>query len=174
MRYDGPSGMMLDLVGPSPNGVDLEWTHPYTSGRPYGHTSRPFSSHPYTYAENNPVNVTDPSGLFVGWGYGNYCGWNRRAKCPPGSGPKPIDAVDAACERHDCCVPSWKQCWKWTFCSAQICSDIWDAYYFGCEQGHPGNQPSIDACKQAAQQVGSIFCWQIPGVDPPEGGVSPG
>jgi hypothetical protein len=29
MRYDGPPGMMLDLAPASPDGVDLEWAHPY-------------------------------------------------------------------------------------------------------------------------------------------------
>jgi hypothetical protein len=45
MRYDGPAGMMLDLVGPSPNGADLEWMHPYA------------------YAHNNPLRYFDPTGL---------------------------------------------------------------------------------------------------------------
>jgi hypothetical protein len=51
MRYDGPPGLMLDLVPPSPDGVDLEWIHPYTDAQPY------------VYARNNPLNATDPSGL---------------------------------------------------------------------------------------------------------------
>jgi hypothetical protein len=45
MRYDGPPGLMLDLVPASPDGIDLEWIHPYT------------------YANNNPLDATDPSGL---------------------------------------------------------------------------------------------------------------
>jgi len=51
MRYDGPPGLMLDLVPASPDGVDLEWIHPYTYAQPY------------VYANNNPLNGTDPSGL---------------------------------------------------------------------------------------------------------------
>jgi hypothetical protein len=126
----------------------------------------------YGYVLNNPVNLTDPSGLYA---YGNFCGSAKKARCPPGTGPlKPIDAVDAACERHDCCIPTWKQCWKWTICSAQICSEVWDAYFGGCAQSHPGDKAKIDACKQAANDIGTLFCWQAPGVQPPEGGVSPG
>ena len=45
MRYDGPAGMMLDLVGPSPDGVDLEWNHPYA------------------YVSNIPTQLVDGSGL---------------------------------------------------------------------------------------------------------------
>lgn len=51
MRYNGPPGMMLDLVGPSPDGVDLEWGHPYTD------------AHPYKYGGNSPNRNIDPSGL---------------------------------------------------------------------------------------------------------------
>ncbi len=32
--------------------------------------------------------------------YGNYCGKGQR-----GVNPKPIDALDAACARHDACTP---------------------------------------------------------------------
>ena len=47
----------------------------------------------YCYVENTPIYEIDPVGLFLGFGYGNSCGWSR-------SGPGgPIDEVDAACEK---------------------------------------------------------------------------
>jgi RHS repeat-associated protein len=52
----------------------------------------------YTYVDNNPLNWTDPLGLFVG--YGNYCGSGSR-------GGKPIDELDSACKDHDDC---YKDC----------------------------------------------------------------
>jgi len=44
------------------------------------------STNRYWYAANNPVMATDPSGEFLGFGYGNYCGAGRIASCPPGTG----------------------------------------------------------------------------------------
>ncbi len=55
MRYTGPPGMMLDLVQPSPGGVNVEYIHPYTD------------ANLYTYAVNNPTSFVDPSGLFLGF-----------------------------------------------------------------------------------------------------------
>ncbi len=51
MRYTGPPGMMLDLVQPSPGGVNVEYMHPYTD------------ANLYRYSSNNPTSRVDPSGL---------------------------------------------------------------------------------------------------------------
>lgn len=63
MYYDGPPGMTLDLVGPSPDGVDLEWRHPFSEAAPYRRVASRKPSHAYAYGANNPVRYVDPSGL---------------------------------------------------------------------------------------------------------------
>ncbi len=121
-------------------------------------------------------NATDPSGMLLGYGYGNFCGFSRRASCPPGTSvKKPIDAVDAACERHDCCLERWYHCWKLTSCDAKLCSEVFDAYDFGCAQSYPGDKKKQDACKDAASKIGAVFCWFVaPGVHLyPDGNPSP-
>ncbi len=127
----------------------------------------------YEYCHGNPVVGDDPSGLFdpfFGWNYGNYCGYNKRATCPPGSGAKPVDAIDAACERHDCCLATLRDCWKITSCDKKLCNEAHDAYNFGCKQSYAGNPAAVAACKKAAQDVAFAFCWfwdGVPGQDPP-------
>lgn len=118
---------------------------------------------------------TDPSGMLFGFGYGKYCGFSRRATCPPGTGPKPNDAVDAACERHDCCLGRWYDCWKLTSCDSKLCSEVFDAYDFGCAQSYPGDKKKQDACKDAASKIGAAFCWFVaPGVHLyPDGNPTP-
>lgn len=125
----------------------------------------------YLYVRNNPANNVDPSGLYA---YGNFCGLFQHANCPPGTGPKkPIDAVDGACERHDCCSGPWHAIFYWGCCSARLCSELHDAYDFGCAQSYPGNKDKIEACKKAAMEIGWVFCWPwtggVPGFGPGEG-----
>ena len=142
--------------------------------RPYLPTLGRFPSHdPIMYPDGYNTYTgwfagkgTDPTGMFLGYGYGNYCGYSRAARCPPGSGVKPIDAVDAACERHDCCLARWYDCWKVTSCDSKLCSEVYDAYDFGCVQSYPGDKKKQDACKDAASKIGAVFCWfTAPGVN---------
>lgn len=50
--YDGPPGLTIDLIPPSPDGVDVVYDHPYAD------------ANPYVYVSNSPTNQVDPSGLF--------------------------------------------------------------------------------------------------------------
>lgn len=84
MRYDGSPGMMLDLVPASPDGVDVEWLHPYTDAQPY------------VYAKNNPVVFTDLSGLAP-----------RRRKPKPAP---PVPPPPLLCALQICCVSTRIRC----------------------------------------------------------------
>lgn len=57
----------------------------------------------YSYANNLPATLIDPSGLF---GYGNYCG-TRNGNAGTDS---PINDVDACCKVHDDCLGT---IWDW-------------------------------------------------------------
>jgi hypothetical protein len=114
----------------------------------------------YGYVVNNAINLADPSGLLFGWGYGNFCGYSRRAACPPGTGPlMPIDAVDAACERHDCCHETWWSCnpLHLSKCSGALCQELLDAWHFGCAQSWGEDKKSACACEIASLQAGALF-----------------
>jgi len=71
----------------------------------------------YAYVENNPVNFTDPSGL---WKYhGNWCGpdWTggKNEMYDParaGSYKAPVDDLDNACKTHDICYYECRQKYK--------------------------------------------------------------
>jgi hypothetical protein len=107
------------------------------------------------------VNLTDPSGLQFGWDYGNFCSAGKKAICPPGSGPlKPIDAVDAACERHDCCHNRWWTCnpYHISKCSGALCQEVLDAWHFGCVQSWGTNDKKACECQIAALEIGLLFC----------------
>jgi RHS repeat-associated protein len=72
----------------------------------------------YIYAQSNPLNFADATGLKP-W-YGNYCG--------PGNNPgPPINCVDAACKSHDACYDRcglsagtrWLPPGLWSSCAAK-------------------------------------------------------
>jgi hypothetical protein len=126
--------------------------------------SKQEESNLYAYVADNPVNRTDPSGLLFGFGYGKYCGFSLKAFCPPGSGPPPDDALDAACEKHDCCQCSW-----WTAnpyhlmkCSLELCQGAKDAFNLGCKLSYPGDKKKACDCEKAATAVMFLFCIGAP------------
>jgi RHS repeat-associated protein len=90
----------------------------------------------YWFVKNRPTMEIDPLGLFAGFGYGNYCGWSRRG---PGD---PIDAVDAACQKHDNCLATWADACKFKFCNIRFCSDVAKAKCHGDK-----------ACKKAKRKI---------------------
>jgi RHS repeat-associated protein len=115
------------------------------------------------YVRDNPMNRADPTGLFFGFGYGNYCGYSRspEGRCDstwrwPGSGRRgapPIDEVDAACLWHDCCLFSW---WKVIlyprrcYCNLSFCSQVRIA---DC-RGNPGCEYAQIKILQACIVIG--------------------
>lgn len=90
----------------------------------------------YAFVENRPTTEVDPFGLLLGFGYGNWCGWSR-------SGPgDPIDAVDAACQKHDNCLATWADACKFKFCNVRFCKDVAKAKCHGDK-----------ACKKAKRKM---------------------
>jgi hypothetical protein len=104
--------MMLDLVGLSPNGADLEWRHPYNDAQPYRVKLLRWPSQPYTYAANNLIRYVDPNGLYAATGYGHFCG-PRSGK--EWDGTTELDCLDLACKAHDMRIGPVGHCLPFTF-----------------------------------------------------------
>jgi hypothetical protein len=100
----------------------------------------------YEYTGGNPVIRSDPSGLFFGWGYGNYCGWSRNGQ----NGP-PIDATDTCCQAHDNCQATWWTCNPYSIwsCSNDLCHCAEKAATTGCK--------TLE-CRRAAREIQVLFC----------------
>ncbi|AMV40969.1 putative deoxyribonuclease RhsA (plasmid) [Planctomyces sp. SH-PL62] len=118
---------------------------------------------PYGYTRGNYVNKVDPSGLFLGWGYGNFCGWSKQAACPPFMDPRePVDIVDAACQRHDCCIGSgYISGWcNWRHCTLALCDQVKDAFVWQCqaEYGLDDTQYRYRQCTLAAASIALGLC----------------
>jgi hypothetical protein len=115
----------------------------------------------YEYLSGEPLAETDPSGLMFGWGYGKYCGWSKNG---PG---KPEDCLDAACKKHDNCVPTWSKCYKWFSCAVSLCIDAYKCRQAGCAKSWPNNSEKQNKCEKAALTVEMLFCAQAM-IDPEE------
>ncbi len=98
----------------------------------------------YRYVRNNAIRFSDPSGLFdpfLGWEYGNYCGWYKTGIDPnnPSVRLRPKDALDEACRDHDLCQATWWTCNPWDIirCSRRLCSAASEAWRSGCAVHKP-------------------------------------
>lgn len=99
----------------------------------------------YAYSNCNPVNRTDPSGLYAAPGYGHYCG--------PRSGEEsstPVDCLDEACKAHDDCIPGINTIWFWipgqvTYCDQTLSIAAYYCLFYGCN-----SSPDPAACRAAA------------------------
>jgi hypothetical protein len=110
---------------------------------------RPDDANLYAFVENKPTTEIDPFGLFLGFGYGNWCGWSRS-----GQGGDPIDEVDAACQKHDNCLATWADACKFKFCNVKFCRDVARANCHGDK-----------ACKRAKRKI-LIGCGIIVPIPP--------
>jgi len=94
----------------------------------------------YEFVKNRPTREIDAFGLFLGFGYGNWCGWSR-------SGPgDPIDAVDAACQTHDNCLATWSDACKFKFCNIRFCLEVRGADCHGDEACERARRTILAGC----------------------------
>jgi RHS repeat-associated protein len=105
---------------------------------------------PNAYAAWFGVKGDDPTGLFLGFGYGKWCGFEKR-------GPElPIDALDYACRAHDFCLATWRQflipCHR-RLCDTDLCIAATYEYFYGCD-----NSPDRAQCLDAAKKISALMC----------------
>ncbi len=151
-------------------------------------TPDPIRSHGanhFEYVLNDPVNLTDPSGLKAarpcpptrGWLiHGCYCGPNQAYPEPR---PDPVDSVDGCCRDHD-------DCWAGNHCS--IPKDVYDPYCQACDvilctcvATKPCDNPkTLPTCSLAKAIIPCTFpacrpmCGGLDGVDTSLGAISVG
>jgi RHS repeat-associated protein len=96
----------------------------------------------YLFVNNEPVGRVDPRGLFMGWGYGNWCGYSR-------SGPQtPVDEVDTACMKHDDCLATALD--ALTPCRLFLCNRVFCARVAVADCS---NSPNPKACESAKTDI---------------------
>jgi RHS repeat-associated protein len=134
----------------------------------------------YLYSRNEPVSVSDPSGLKcgpanrIGTKYGCFCGVNRKAQCvkrkkctkcncyiprPSPPNPVPIDRLDIACLDHDCCLASEQSWWTificYSVCNKAFCAKV-DA--IDCKVLYPRDGRKEADCNNAKDRIDKVFC----------------
>jgi RHS repeat-associated protein len=85
----------------------------------------------YGFVGNDAVRGWDKLGLVLGWGYGNYCGFRRRPYLEDCNNkkpnPNPVDEVDAACFKHDCCLARFSDVLKFKCCNGKFLKAVFNA-----------------------------------------------
>jgi hypothetical protein len=113
--------------------------------------------------------VTSKTSLAPGK-YGNYCGFSQKGICerrPGVSGwfPKPppynnpIDALDAACLAHDCCLFGARE-WVLEFCGLRTCNSglCSAARAINCTSLYPGAEDKRYRCENMKNKIRDFFC----------------
>ena len=107
----------------------------------------------FRYAKTNPITNSDRMGTqVIPPNNTNWCGFARY-----GQNGGPVNCIDEACQRHDYCLATWKDCWRVGYCNAALCQAAKKCSFTGC---------GFDwRCRWVASQVRIAFCT-ILGADP--------
>jgi RHS repeat-associated protein len=126
----------------------------------------------YVYVSNSPLTYCDHTGLAplppTPVGYGYYCGPSRKASCvkdssgawvpapSPVPNPAPIDALDAACMFHDCCLFGiWQVLCVSKICNKYFCDTI---KLLNCHTMYPSDPIMEHHCDVMMGQAKYWFC----------------
>ncbi|MEE8154258.1 MAG: hypothetical protein V3T53_04785 [Phycisphaerales bacterium] len=136
----------------------------------------------YEYVASNPQTAMDPTGLVLGYSYGNFCGAALRARCAPNGGPDPnnptapIDCLDRCCESHDCClsvrnvkracdkgyqIDGWRGCAAAIALLANLCNNIMCVCVRSCKGVPTGPRACLAVAACGTQNI-------VPGPNPIE------
>ena len=125
----------------------------------------------HEYGGSSPAVRLDPSGLKppTPFGYGQFCGPTRRAKCmlvggvyvpsPPPFNKPPDDALDAACAVHDCCLYGKMEVLK-EYCGKSPCNTAFCATVgaINCDAIYPTDTVKAYRCNEMKRKALIALC----------------
>ena len=167
MYADLGPGQMLDLDPPSPNEVDLLYSHEFVANSMHIRTRQlpnvAEKTNLYAYVIHNPVNYVDPNGLYASPGYGHFCG-SRNGEVWYGASA--LDCLDEACKWHDECIGPLGNCipftFKITYCDQRLSIKAYYCAAVGCDTAK---------CRAAAAIIGAWMAMPGAGTIPIGGPV---